>query len=683
MREKQIEKIEDAKEPESKQLDEAKIQNPPKEVSSSPMKEYLNRLGKRSTSDVDVKEPNETWKIFHDFKFKIAQAVEDMKTRSLEETKEKSVPRENSISDSEENSAVKDSDQQSIGDTDNQVSSLDSSIQNLSEVTQPLTAKVTERELLLPADNKNYSGSSDDTHKNIVHSDSAELSKDYQSDSNMMEVESGVEALEDTLDGFGDVTNVDASQQKEKSVSSLPTPQPITTRNLGLPPSKNNRNMPQTSEISKTYFLNFTMYFLTFFVFINYMLFPKSNLWNGFLLGIWFFYIASVLKNWVLDNFFSDVESHKPPFLHMKRSSVVPSTYTIPSVQEHTPMKKYEGWINHYRYPDYDPFTYHINQTTTAFMKLEGCNLRISYTKTKVAKRALWDEKIENIIFYQHRLYNLTGARVILLPKGLVKRRQWSKKYPICVVLNERESIQVLEKENIEAERKLSEATANKKGKETPEVESTETNTSPEKRRKFVWRRREKSISHSDGETGKEGLRHRLVRKMHRDKKPDNLSTCMETNENQEKADKNIPFEDTLFHDAEMDFTTKSTTSTKDDVEEDLDETELSRLKDFLEDAESETGAEGGAEGEWSLHVRRSADKHSHLYLFARTGRDKHEWYRRLTTAVADAKAASPDISVEDERSASDLADSKDGVEMAVFKITEKETVAFAKTIVS
>lgn len=50
------------------------------------MKDYLNRLGKRSTSEVlpEGKESNETWKIFHDFKFKIAQAVEDMKTRSVE-----------------------------------------------------------------------------------------------------------------------------------------------------------------------------------------------------------------------------------------------------------------------------------------------------------------------------------------------------------------------------------------------------------------------------------------------------------------------------------------------------------------------------------------------------------------------------------------------------------------------
>lgn len=52
-----------------------------------------------------------------------------------------------------------------------------------------------------------------------------------------------------------------------------------------------------------------------------------------------------------------------------------------------------------------------------------GCNLRLSYTRAKIAKRALWDEKIDKVVFYQHRLYNLTGARVILLPKGLVRRR--------------------------------------------------------------------------------------------------------------------------------------------------------------------------------------------------------------------------------------------------------------------
>lgn len=34
-------------------------------------------------------------------------------------------------------------------------------------MTQPLTAKATERDPSLPADSRNYSDSSDDTHKNL------------------------------------------------------------------------------------------------------------------------------------------------------------------------------------------------------------------------------------------------------------------------------------------------------------------------------------------------------------------------------------------------------------------------------------------------------------------------------------------------------------------------------------
>lgn len=47
------------------------------------------------------------------------------------------------------------------------MSSLDSSIQNLSDVTQPLTAKPTEFDLNKEPNNKNNSDSSDDTHKNL------------------------------------------------------------------------------------------------------------------------------------------------------------------------------------------------------------------------------------------------------------------------------------------------------------------------------------------------------------------------------------------------------------------------------------------------------------------------------------------------------------------------------------
>lgn len=59
------------------------------------------------------------------------------------------------------------------------------------------------------------------------------------------------------------------------------------------------------------------------------------------------------------------------------------------------------------------------------------------------------------------------------------------------MILNEKEKIQVLEKEFITpSEKKVAEAPSEKK-KEQHEME-TETNVSPEKKKKFVWRRREK-----------------------------------------------------------------------------------------------------------------------------------------------------------------------------------------------
>lgn len=300
-------------------------------------------------------------------------------------------------------------------------------------------------------------------------------------------------------------------------------------------------------------------------------------------------------------------------------------------------------------------------------MKLEGCNLRISYTKTKIAKRALWDEKIDKVVFYQHRLYNLTGARVFLLPTGLVSKRQWSKKYPICIILNENETIQVLEKENL-PEKKPGEASESKKKEQ--ESETTETNTSPEKKKRFVWRKKEKSLSQDAETPGREGLRHRLVRKMHRDKKPDSVSTATEPDSQTEK---------TLQEELNDEELTIAPTNGKDEVlDDDLDETEISRLKEFLDETEPET-VEGAAEGEWSLHVKHSKDAHSRLFLFARTGRDKLEWFRRLHQAIAEANP-SLESSVAEDKSTSDLApDTKEGIEMAVYKVSDKDTVSFPK----
>lgn len=71
------------------------------------------------------------------------------------------------------------------------------------------------------------------------------------------------------------------------------------------------------------------------------MLFPNSNVWMGFLLGLWFFSLINNLKQWLLDNYFSEWEP-KRSYFQLKNTNDIPITYTIPSVKEHTPMKKYE-----------------------------------------------------------------------------------------------------------------------------------------------------------------------------------------------------------------------------------------------------------------------------------------------------------------------------------------------------
>lgn len=118
-------------------------------------------------------------------------------------------------------------------------------------------------------------------------------------------------------------------------------------------------------------------------------------------------------------------------YSHQQQQQIV----EIPAVKEHQPLIKYEGWMN--EYPDvYDPLSYHISQTQTVFVRLQGNLLRLSHTKSKIGKRAMWNEpKIKANLTY-HRIYNLLGAKVTLLPVGLTRKRFWSKKYPICVTLN-------------------------------------------------------------------------------------------------------------------------------------------------------------------------------------------------------------------------------------------------------
>lgn len=84
----------------------------------------------------------------------------------------------------------------------------------------------------------------------------------------------------------------------------------------------------------------------------------------------------------------------------------------------------------------YNPDDYHINQTHSVYVQLEGTNLRLQRPKHNIAKRAMWDERpAPTPTFIHQRHFDLVGSHISLVPPGLVKKRMWSKKYPICVVL--------------------------------------------------------------------------------------------------------------------------------------------------------------------------------------------------------------------------------------------------------
>ncbi|ERL93017.1 hypothetical protein D910_10319 [Dendroctonus ponderosae] len=115
--------------------------------------------------------------------------------------------------------------------------------------------------------------------------------------------------------------------------------------------------------------------------------------------------------------------------------SVLNRIMEVPAVKEYQPLTKYEGWVN--EYPEaYDPLCYHISHTQSVFLRLQGNLLRISHSKSKVPKRAMWNEHEIKTSFVHHRVYNLLNAKITLLPEGLAKIRLWSKKYPICIMLS-------------------------------------------------------------------------------------------------------------------------------------------------------------------------------------------------------------------------------------------------------
>ncbi|KOB77764.1 Uncharacterized protein OBRU01_03494 [Operophtera brumata] len=163
-----------------------------------------------------------------------------------------------------------------------------------------------------------------------------------------------------------------------------------------------------------------------------------------------------------------------------------------------------------------------------------------------------------------------------------------------------------------------------------------------------------------------------------RDKKSDSVSTCTEpVTETQGQDDKRSDKACVEEPSADEDLATKSATCNKDD-EEDIDENELSRIKEFLE--ESAQSRESGV-------FMSKAPKTSIRTCISLAGPAEINM-----NAIAEANAGSAESSAAEEKSAAeapapgpgpDPPESKEGIELSVFQVADKESVSFAKNTVS
>lgn len=96
----------------------------------------------------------------------------------------------------------------------------------------------------------------------------------------------------------------------------------------------------------------------------------------------------------------------------------------------------YEGWMCQLPSEiEYHIETHHMNNTLSVHLVLVGTTLRIRRPKHAMPRRAMWNEKKAEPMFIGQRHFNLSAAKVMLLPEKLSKERLWNRKYPICLLV--------------------------------------------------------------------------------------------------------------------------------------------------------------------------------------------------------------------------------------------------------
>ncbi|XP_025836448.1 testis-expressed protein 2 isoform X2 [Agrilus planipennis] len=264
----------------------------------------------------------------------------------------------------------------------------------------------------------------------------------------------------------------------------------------------------------------------------------------------------------------------------------------VPVIKEYKPLTKFEGWMN--EFPDkYDPHTYHISNTQSVYVKLQGNFLRLSHTRAKIPKRNLWNQPRFKPSFTHHRIYNLYGSAITLVPEGLNKKRHWSKKYPICITLKEEQVKYLYPNENDEDDKddegkgkKSKKNEEDKKGKKAKKKKRKSQHQKPQIFSKLF----EKDDFGTGGVSDQE---------------------CQTNSEDDEEK-----------KETSSDILEKSSQQSKEDPSESQNESDgIGSFGDELEGWEVSTSCKDNPSG-------------TCLYLFGRTGREKEDWFRRFKKAT-------------------------------------------------
>lgn len=210
---------------------------------------------------------------------------------------------------------------------------------------------------------------------------------------------------------------------KEKPV--LESPKPTLTKKLSAPVTVVHSPPPVL-----------LLGFISLALFV-YMIYPLPSYLTGLITGIVVSFYGSLGLIWVnlppkskkFDE--SSIDDKAPLAAPGERMSAAKVKLKVQEEKFHS------IWMNELE-KEYDPETYHISQTQSVFVRLEGHTLRLSTPRRNIPRRAMWDEPTPKPEFVHQRIIDIKGGTVFLQPHGLVNKRLWSKKYPICIELPEK-----------------------------------------------------------------------------------------------------------------------------------------------------------------------------------------------------------------------------------------------------